>query len=61
MDARGLFGISDKVNKGYSKIRVHMQVKSDADVETLTEMAMFSPVYELVSRGVSVDFKMTKI
>lgn len=61
MDARGLFGISEDVNKGYNHIRVNMQVRSDADVDTLTEMAMFSPVYEVVSRSVPVEFTMTKI
>jgi uncharacterized OsmC-like protein len=61
MDARGLFGISDQVNKGYSHIRVNMRVKSDADVDTLTEMALYSPVYDVISRGIPVDFTLTKI
>ena len=61
MNARGLFGISDKVNKGYSHVRVNMRVKSDADADTLTEMAMFSPVYEVISRSLPVDFTLTKI
>jgi len=61
MDARGFFGISDKVNKGYKRIKVSMRVKSDTDIETLTAMAMHSPVYEMVSRAVPVEFEMTKI
>lgn len=61
MDARGFFGVSDEVNRGYERIRVNMEVKSDADVETLTSLAMYSPVYEVVSRSVPVDFKITKI
>ena len=61
MDARGLFGISDQVNKGYSHVSVNMRVKSDADVDTLTEMALYSPVYDVVSRGIPVDFTLTKI
>ena len=61
MDARGFFGISDEVNKGYERISVNMQVKSDADVETLTKLAMYSPVYEMVSRSIPVDFTLTKI
>ena len=61
MDARGFFGISDEVNKGYEHIRVDMQVKSPADAETLTTLAMHSPVYEVVSRSVPVEFKLTKI
>ena len=61
MNARGFFGISDKVNKGYKQIRVNMRVKSDADVPTLTQLAMHSPVYEVISRSVPVDFILTKI
>jgi len=61
MNARGFFGISDKVNKGYKQIRVNMRVKSDADVATLTQLAMHSPVYEVISRSVPVDFSLTKI
>ena len=61
MNVRGYFGISDKINRGYERIRINMQVKSDADVDTLTTLTMHSPVYEMVSRGVPVDFNMTKI
>ena len=61
MDVRGYFGISDEINRGYERIRVNMQVKSPADVDTLTSLAMYSPVYEMVSRGVPVEFTMTKI
>jgi uncharacterized OsmC-like protein len=61
MNARGFFGISDTVDKGYGKIRVNMQVKSEADVETLTKLAMYSPVYEVISRSVPIDFTLTKI
>ena len=61
MNARGFFGISEDVNKGYERVRVNMQVKSDADVDTLTTMAMHSPIYEIVSRSVPVEFNMTKI
>lgn len=59
MNARGFFGISDDENRGYKGIRVEMQVKSPADVETLTKLAMYSPVYEMVSKAVPVDFSLT--
>ena len=61
MNVRGYFGISDEINRGYERIRVNMKVKSPADVDTLTALAMHSPVYEMVSRGVPVEFTMTKI
>lgn len=59
MNARGFFGISDEVNKGYERIRVNMRVKSNASVDTLTKLAMYSPVYEMVSKAVPVDFTLT--
>ena len=61
MNARGFFEISENVDKGYRKIRVNMRVKSDADVDTLTALAMYSPVYEVISRSVPIDFTLTKI
>ncbi len=59
LDARGFFGISDDVNRGYQAIRINMDVKSPADVETLTKLAMHSPVFEMVSKAVPVDFTLT--
>jgi uncharacterized OsmC-like protein len=61
MNSKGFFGISDDVKRGYERIRVNIEVKSDADVETLTKLAMYSPVYEVVSHSVPVEFNMTKI
>lgn len=58
MNARGFFGISDEVAKGYERIRVNMQVTSSADVDTLTRLAMHSPVYEMVSKAVPVEFSL---
>ena len=59
MNARGFFGISYDVSKGYKQIRVNMRVKSDADAKTLTKLAMFSPVYEVISKAVPVEFTLT--
>jgi len=56
MDVRGLFGLADDVRKGFDKVTVNMRVKSEASVEELTELAMYSPVYEMVSRSVPVEF-----
>jgi uncharacterized OsmC-like protein len=59
MNARGFFGISEAVSKGYERIKVRMKVNSDADEETLTRLAMYSPVCEMISKAVPVDFKLT--
>lgn len=60
IDVRGFFGLSDEVRKGFSQVRVRMQVKSDASVEQLREMAMYSAVYDIVSNSLPVDFVIEK-
>jgi uncharacterized OsmC-like protein len=60
MDVRGLFGLSDEVRKGFSKVSVSIRVRSEASVEELTEMALHSPVYDIVSRALPVEFSLTK-
>ncbi len=59
IDVRGLFGLADDVRKGFNKITVKMRVKSRASVEELTELAMHSPVYDMVSRSSPVQFTLT--
>ena len=59
MDVRGLFGLSDDVRKGFSKVAVNMRVKSDASIEELTEMALYSPVYDIVSKSLPSEFTLT--
>ena len=59
MDVRGLFGLSDDVRRGFSKVTVDMRVKSDTTAEELTELALYSPVYDVVSRSLPVEFTLT--
>lgn len=59
MDVRGLFGLSEDVRKGFSKVTANMRVKSEATAEELTELALFSPVYDVVSRSLPVEFTLT--
>ncbi len=61
MDVRGLFGLADNVRKGFSKVVVNMRVKSEASVEELTEMALFSPVYDVISNSLPVEFTLTTL
>jgi uncharacterized OsmC-like protein len=58
IDLRGIFGLSDQVRKGYNAVRVHMKVKSDASAEQLTALAMFSPVYDIISKSLPVEFSL---
>jgi uncharacterized OsmC-like protein len=59
MDVRGLFGLDDAVRKGFNKVTVEMRVKSDATVEELTELALYSPVYDMVAKSLPVEFTLT--
>lgn len=59
MDVRGLFGLADDVRKGFNKVTVNMRVKSETSAEELTELALYSPVYDIVSRSLPVEFTLT--
>lgn len=59
MDVRGLFGLSEDVRKGFNKVTVNMRVKSNAEPEELKELALFSPVYDIVSKSLPVTFELT--
>ena len=60
MDVRGLLGMSNNVRKGFNKVTVNMRVKSRASVEELTELALYSPVYDIVSRSLPIEFSLEK-
>ena len=58
LDMNGFLGLSTRVRKGYQNIRVTFRVKTDSgDLDTLKELAEFSPVLDVVSRGTPVDLK----
>jgi uncharacterized OsmC-like protein len=59
IDIRGLLGLAEDVRKGYNKVTVNMRVKSEASAEELTELAMYSPVYDIVSQSLPVEFTLT--
>jgi len=59
MDVRGLFGLADDVRKGFNKVTVNMRVKSQTSAEELTELAMYSPVYDIISKSLPVEFTLT--
>lgn len=61
LDVRGMLGLSEESRKAYNAVRVRMQVKGAADAETLKELAMFSPVYDMVSTSLPVELKLEKI
>ena len=60
LDLRGIFGLSDEVRKGFSEVRVRMRIKSSASVNELRELAMFSPVFDIVSNSLPVKLIIEK-
>jgi len=61
LDLRGIFGLSAEVRKGFSEVRVRMRIKSSASVDELRELAMFSPVFDIVSNSVPVKLIIEKV
>jgi uncharacterized OsmC-like protein len=61
MDVRGMLGLSGDVRKGYKQVAVRMRVKSTASAASLKELAMFSPVYDIISRSLPVDLVLEKV
>jgi uncharacterized OsmC-like protein len=60
MDVRGMLGLEEDVRKGYDQVRVRMRVKSPASADTLKGLAMFSPVYDIVSSSLPVELILEK-
>lgn len=54
LDLRGFLGLSDKVRKGYSEIRVVMRVATSAPKDMIEMLTRMSPVLDVVSRSVPV-------
>ena len=59
MDVRGLLGLADNVRKGFSRVTVTMRVRSTASVDELTELALFSPVHDIISNSLPVEFRLS--
>lgn len=61
IDVRGFFGLSDAVRKGFNRVCVRMQVKSDASAEQLRALAMYSAVYDIVANSLPVELIIEKV
>ena len=58
IDLRGFLGLDPEVPKGYTNIRMKIQVKTDpANLEKLKRLAAFSPVYNTLIQGTQVDIR----
>ena len=62
IDLRGFLGISNEVRRGYQNIRVKFRVKTDAqNLARLKALCKLSPVFDVVSKGTSVDVQVEKM
>jgi uncharacterized OsmC-like protein len=58
IDLNGFLGLDAKAPKGYTAIRVRFTVDTDAgNLETLQQLATFSPVLNTITRGANVDIE----
>jgi uncharacterized OsmC-like protein len=58
IDLRGFLGLADDVSKGYTHIRVKVRAKGDPEgTAKLRRLAEFSPAYNTLTQGVSVDIE----
>jgi uncharacterized OsmC-like protein len=61
LDLNGFLGLSDDVRKGYQNISVSFKVKTDEpSTEKLLSFAKFSPVFDTVTNGTTVDVKIER-
>ncbi len=61
LDVRGMLGLSEESRKAYNAVRVRMEVKGAADADTLEALALFSPVYDIISNSLPVEFELVKV
>lgn len=61
MDARGFFGVSEDVARGFTYIEVTLNVKGDADERAIRAMAAYSPVYEMASKAMRIELRISVI
>jgi uncharacterized OsmC-like protein len=64
IDLRGFLGIDETVPKGYKNIRIKYKIKADVPDEQLEEICQlgptFSPVFNTLTNGVSVDVELDR-
>ena len=62
IDLNGFLGLSSDVRKGYKNITVKFKVDSDEqNREKLLRLAKFSPVFDTISNGTSVDVDIEEV
>ncbi len=59
LDLQGLLGLSEDVRRGFTQVRAHFTVKSDAPAKDLEELMRFSPMFDIVSNPTPVSIALT--
>jgi len=59
-DLHGFLNLKPEVRNGFEGIRVKLKVKSDATEEELKQLAMFSPVFDMISNPTPISFEIVK-
>ena len=59
-DLHGFLGLDPEVRKGFDGITVKLKVKSDASEEQLKNLAMFSPVFDIISNPTPISIEIVK-
>lgn len=59
-DLRGFLGLDPEVRKGFEGVTVQFKVRSEASEEQLKELAMFSPVFDMLTNPTPVNVEFVK-
>ena len=58
IDLRGFLGLSNDVPKSFTNIRINFKVKADVNnMERLKRLTAYSPVFNTITQGASVDIQ----
>lgn len=62
IDLNGFLGLDAKIPKGYTNIRMNYKVKTDPkNLQQLRQLADFSPVFNTVTNGATVDINIQQM
>ena len=61
LDLNGFLGLNPKTPKGYTAIRAKFRIDAaEGDIDAIRELAEFSPVFNTLTNGVSVDVQVER-
>jgi uncharacterized OsmC-like protein len=61
IDLNGFLGLNPETPKGYTGIRARFRIDAaEGDIDTIRELASYSPVFNTLVNGVNVDVEVTR-